>query len=158
MALTRWNPELSIAPVSELLPRFSQLRQGIDRLFDSFFGGDMLADTSFGAVWVPAVDIYEQDDAYIVKAELPGMKKEDVNITIHQNILTLRGERKEEGTSKDMQYIRAERNVGSFLRSFTLPSSVKTDKVEAVYKDGVLTITLPKVEEAKPKAIPVKAS
>jgi HSP20 family protein len=158
MTLTRWNPEVSVAPVSELLPRFSLLRQGIDRLFDSFFSGDTLADTSLGSYWMPAVDILEQDDAYVVKAELPGMKKEDVSITIHDNILTLRGERKDERSENSAQYHRVERIFGSFIRSFTLPSTVKMDKVEAVYKDGVLTITLPKSEEAKPKAIPVRGS
>ncbi len=163
MALTKWNPELSIAPMAELLPRFSQLRQELDRLMDSFFGGGIsrmlrgeLAGTDFSGFWMPAIDIYEQDDAYIVKAELPGVKKENVNITIHENVLTIRGERSEERTDKKAQYFRKERNVGSFMRSFTLPSSVKTDKIEAVYSDGVLTITLPKAEEAKPKAIPVK--
>lgn len=158
MTVTRRNPERSAVWVSDLLPRFSQRRRGIDRLFDSFFEGDMLASPGFDTVWMPAVDLHEKDDAYIVKVELPGMKKEDISITIHQNTLTLRGERREERTDNKAQYIRAERNVGSFLRSFTLPSSVKADKVEAVYRDGVLTITLPKAEETKPKAIPVKGS
>ncbi|GEM_PF-2522578 len=118
MTLTRRNPEVFVAPVSELRPRFSLFRQGIDRLFDSFFNGDTLADTSLGSYWMPTVDIFEQDDAYAVKAEFPGMKMEDVNITIHDNILALRGEeRMSEARARRSIIVLSAASLRSFVRS-----------------------------------------
>jgi HSP20 family protein len=104
------------------------------------------------------VDIREQNDAYLVEVELPGLSKDDVKITMENNILTVQGEKKQEKEEKRGNYHRTERVYGSFQRSFTLPSSVKNEKIEAQYKNGILTVTLPKVEEAKPKAIEVKVS
>jgi HSP20 family protein len=115
-------------------------------------------DGSLGSFWTPAVDIREQNDAYLVEVELPGLSKDDVKITMENNILTIQGEKKQEKEEKRGDYHRTERVYGSFQRSFTLPSSVKNDKIEAQYKNGILTVTLPKVEEAKPKAIEVKVS
>jgi HSP20 family protein len=107
-------------------------------------------------LWTPAVDVAEHEDAYQVKVELPGVSKDDVKITMQDNILTIRGEKKQEKESKNSNYHRVERSYGSFQRSFTLPTSVKHDKIEASYNDGILTIALPKAEEAKPKQIEVK--
>lgn len=107
---------------------------------------------------VAPVDVVENNEAYVIKAELPGISKNDVKITLHENVLTIKGEKKQEKEEKDRNFHRVERSYGSFERSFTLPSGVKDDKIEAAYKDGILTITLPKAEEAKPKEIEVKAA
>ena len=105
--------------------------------------------------WAPAVDIYEKASDVVLKAELPGVDPKDVDIRIENNVLTLKGERKLEGDVKRESYHRVERSYGSFTRSFTLPSTVDTSSVKADYKDGVLRITLPKREEAKPKQIQI---
>ncbi|MBM2839971.1 MAG: Heat shock protein, Hsp20 family [Bacteroidetes bacterium] len=118
---------------------------------------DILDDGSFGtSVWTPAVDVAENENEVQVKVELPGVSKDDVKITMQENILTIRGEKKQEKETKNSEYHRVERSYGSFQRSFTLPTNVKHDKIEASYNDGVLTVTLPKAEEAKPKQIEVK--
>jgi len=133
------------------------MQQEINRMFERFFRGGVLEDSDFlPTTWMPAVDLVEKDDEYVAKVELPGVHKDDVKITLQDNILTIRGEKKEEKESKDANYHRLERCYGSFQRSFTLPTSVRQDKVEAEYRDGVLTITLPKAEEAKRKQIEVK--
>ncbi|HTP79313.1 MAG TPA: Hsp20/alpha crystallin family protein [Bacteroidota bacterium] len=154
MTLIRWNPTRDLTAWS---PQFHNVRREMTRAFDNFFHGDVEDDGSFGlSLWTPAVDIKEQDDEYVVNVELPGVKKDEVKITIESNVLTIRGEKKEEKNSKEGNYQRVERSYGSFQRSFTLPSTVKSDKIEAAYNDGVLTVTLPKAEEAKPKQIEVK--
>lgn len=154
MSLIRWSPKRELAAwPSEL----SNVQREINRLFDNFFHGDVQADESFfSSVWTPAVDIAEQDDQYIVKVELPGVHKDDVKITLESNILTIRGEKKQEKEITEDNYHRVERSYGSFQRSFTLPTTVKADKIDAGVKDGILTVSLPKVEEAKPKQIEVK--
>lgn len=108
--------------------------------------------------WMPAVDIHETEDGYVVKADLPGMKREDIQIDLKDNTLQIKGEKKfEEKVSKD-NYIRTERAYGTFVRSFTLPHNVDPEKIKASYRDGVLELTLPKKEEAKPKQIKVEVS
>jgi len=154
MSLIRWNPtrELSTWPSD-----FFGVQREINRLFDNFFRGGMQDDGSYGlSYWTPAVDIAEHDDAYVVKVELPGVNRDDVKITMESNVLTIRGEKKEEKDVKKDDFHRMERMYGSFQRSFTLPSTVSNEKIDAVYKDGILSITLPKAEEAKPKQIEVK--
>ena len=144
MALVRWDPARELASME------------IDRLnnmFSNFLGGEGLART-----WVPPVDIYETDNhEVVIKAELPEMKREDISVTFENNVLTLKGERKLEQEVKRDSYQRIERRFGSFTRSFTLPSTVDASKINASYKDGVLTIRLPQREEAKPKQITVNA-
>jgi HSP20 family protein len=108
------------------------------------------------STWTPAADIAELENEYLVKLELPGVNKDDVGITVESNILTIRGEKKFEKDEKKDNFHRIERTYGSFERSFTLPSTIRTDKIDAVYKDGILTVSLPKAEEAKPKQIEVK--
>ncbi|HLH55146.1 MAG TPA: Hsp20/alpha crystallin family protein [Verrucomicrobiae bacterium] len=145
-------PQSGFAPGLEL----NRLRREIDRLFEDPFS--LLApSTSFFQNWTPAVDIYEDNDKYIVKTELPGMKREDIDVALDGNTLTISGERKEEEEKRQGESYRSERYFGRFQRSITLPTEVQTNKIEAAYKDGVLTVTLPKSEEAKPKQIPVKA-
>ena len=153
MSLVRWNParELATWP-SDLFG----IQREMNRMFDTMFRNDSRDDDSAFTAWTPAVDIAEHDDEFVAKVELPGVNKEDVKITIESNILTIRGEKKQEKETKKENYHRVERSYGSFQRSFTLPSTVKSDKIDAIYKDGVLQITLPKAEEAKPKQIEVK--
>jgi HSP20 family protein len=127
----------------------------MNRMFDGFFRGTNDEDCAISS-WTPAVDIAEHDNEYSVKVELPGVNKDDVKLTFENNILTIRGEKKQEKETKKENYHRVERSYGSFQRSFTLPAAVKADKIDASYKDGILTVSLPKAEEAKPKQIEVK--
>lgn len=133
------------------------LRNEIDRLFDDPFGV-LTPSTGFFEGWTPAVDVYDDKDKYVVRAELPGLKKEEINVSLDGNTLNISGERKQEDERKEGDNYRAERYFGRFQRSLTLPGGVDPSKVQASYKDGVLTVTLPKSEEAKPKQIQVKAS
>jgi HSP20 family protein len=112
---------------------------------------------SFGG-WHPPVDIYEDKDGVVLKAELPGMKKDDIDVRVENNVLTMNGQRKREQEVKEDGYYRCERSYGSFSRSFSLPTTVDVKKINASYKDGVLTVSLPKLEEAKPKQIDVKVA
>jgi HSP20 family protein len=105
--------------------------------------------------WAPPVDIYETEDAIVLKAELPGIDPEDVEVRVEDNTLYLKGERKYEKEVNEQNYHRIERSYGSFARSFTLPNSISAEKVKAEYKDGLLTLTMPKREEAKPKTIKI---
>lgn len=152
MFLTRWhNPE---TPAWPALDRLSSLREELDRLFTS-----PLADfsRSFQVLngWVPAVDLFEDKDNFTVRAELPGMKKEEIELSLHEGALSISGERKREEKSKHGESYREERFFGKFHRSVALPKAVAGEKVTAAYKDGILTITLPKAEEVKPKQIEV---
>ena len=135
------------------LGRLTDLRDEIDRLFEA-----PLARTSEFLGWTPAFDVYEDKDNFTVKAELPGMKREDINVSLHDGNLIVSGERQAETHSEGTEVYRAERFFGKFQRAVSLPATVAADKVKAAYKDGVLTITLPKAEEAKPKQIEVNVS
>jgi HSP20 family protein len=156
MTLTHWRkPEVTTwAPLWQL----STLRDEIDRLFEEPLAEFTRSSQQFLGGWLPAVDMYEDKDNIFVRAELPGMKKEEINISLHEGVLTLSGERKNEEKYKDAEMYRSERFVGRFQRTVSLPSAVLADKVHATYRDGMLTVTLPKSEEAKPKQIEVKAS
>ena len=133
------------------------MQREINKMFDTFFrGGAFEDDSSLATAWTPAADIAEHDDSYVVKAELPGLSRDDVKITVQDTILTIRGEKKQEKESKEANYHRVERSYGSFQRSFTLPTSIRNDKIDATFKDGILSITMPKAEEARPKQIDVK--
>jgi len=137
--------------------QLTDLRDEIDRLFET-----PLTELARGAQllsgWTPAVDVHEDKDNVYVKAELPGMKKEEIEVTLHEGTLSISGERKVENKVQNSEVYRAERFFGRFQRTVGLPSAVATDKVKAQYTDGVLTITLPKTEEAKPKQIDVNIS
>ena len=133
--------------------RLTDLRDEIDRFFEA-----PIARTSEFLGWAPAFDVYEEKDNFVVKAELPGMKKEDINVSLHDGDLIISGERKSETKSEGTEVYRAERYFGKFQRSVTLPAAVAAAKVKAEYRDGVLTVTLPKAEEAKPKQIEVSVS
>ncbi|HLG93822.1 MAG TPA: Hsp20/alpha crystallin family protein [candidate division Zixibacteria bacterium] len=122
----------------------------VDRLVSDIFGQDIFR---MAGEWVPQVDMSETKDELTVRAEVPGMDKESISVTLQDNVLILRGDRKQETEAKSATFHRKERSYGSFIRSFTLPTLVQEDKVKAAYKDGVLTITLPKAEEVRPKEI-----
>jgi HSP20 family protein len=115
---------------------------------------DWLAPTGAGAL---AVDVYETEDAVVVKSAIPGVKPEDIDISLTGDTLTIKGETKSEEEVKEENYVRREMRYGSFARTLSVPTSVVTDKAEAKFADGVLTLTLPKAEEVKPKAIQIKA-
>jgi len=124
-----------------------RLQREMNRAFDDFFRRDVTDDESFSTrTWFPNVDVVETDDRYEIRAELPGLKKDDVTITLNNSILTLRGEKKSETEKKGANYHRIERSFVTFERSFALPGTVKSDSIEAKYADGVLTLTLPKTE------------
>ncbi|HEC79295.1 MAG TPA: Hsp20/alpha crystallin family protein [candidate division WOR-3 bacterium] len=129
------------------------LRADMDRFFKSFFSGFPEEKEGF---WSPVIDIEEDNENYIVKAELPGMKKEDIKVTVRDNVLSISGERKQEKETKDKTFHRIERSYGKFSRTISLPSTVDSNKIKATYKDGVLNITLPKLEEEKPRQIDVE--
>lgn len=147
MMLARWNP----------WREFGSLQNRINRIFDdtlrdlSPFDGEEIER----GTWAPAVDIYESNDSYSVKVDLPGISKDDIQVDLHDSTLTIKGEKKfEDEVSRD-NYLRMERAYGTFVRSFTLPKSVDADKIQAKYKEGVLELTIPKKEEAKPRQIKV---
>jgi len=152
MTLTRWHrPELSWSPFRQL----SSLRDEIDRLFEAPLSCLTELSQPFSGGWVPALDLYEDKDNYVVKMELPGMNKEGIDISLHDGVLSVSGERKDEQKHEDAETYRSERFFGRFQRSITLPASVDGSKVNASYQEGILTITLPKAEEAKPKQITI---
>ncbi len=143
------NPELSTrSPLSNLRDQFG-------RLFEVAFNERQ--PESFND-WSPALDAFEDKDKYVVSLEVPGLKKEEIKVVVHDGVLTVSGERKFEKETKEGTVHRAERTYGKFSRSVTLPAAVKADQVAASYKDGVLTVEVPKAEEAKPKSIEIKIS
>lgn len=128
-------------------------RYGIDRVFDRFFGANQMVGP-----WVPAVDVRETKDAIEVVAELPGMRSDDVEVNVENNVLTISGEKKQEVTegTPESEYHLVERRCGRFERSFTLPRSVDADKIAARFEHGLLTVTLPKAEAAKPRRVEIR--
>lgn len=145
-SLTRWNPTRG----------YVTGRDPFARLFESFFGEDLLpSEDVSNRAWMPAVNIRETDAAFLVEAELPGLTKKDIEITLENNLLKLSGERRFEKDTKEENYHRVERQYGTFLRTFSLPSQVDSNAVKATFKEGVLTIEVPKAEEAKPRKIAI---
>ncbi len=145
MTLVRWRPFRDIVSVQDEMNRlFNSLMSPSDRV-------------SGVEEWIPAVDISETDDSFLVTADVPGMKAEDIKITVANNTLTLKGEKKNVREDKKENYHRIERSYGSFERTFALPSGVESENIRAKYKDGVLELRLPKTKEAKPQEIKVEA-
>lgn len=129
-----------------------------NRLFEPFFRSFALDDdASLPATWTPAVDVIEDKEKIIVRAEVPGMKRDEIGIEYSDGVLSLRGERSFEKTSEERNYHRIERSYGSFVRTFTLPRGVDQERIAAEYRDGILEITVPKREEAKAKRIEITA-
>lgn len=140
----------SLSPIEQL----NVLREEINRLFEAPLSR-LFSPTEFFRGWLPPLDMREDKDNFIVSVELPGMKKEDIQVMVHEGVLTISGERKREYQVEDEGVYRSERYYGKFHRTVTLPKPIKEDQIKATYKDGVLTIILPKTEEAKPKQIEV---
>ncbi len=132
----------------------ARMRDEMDSLFRRFL--DDFETPLWGGSWLPALDVAERDDAFLVKAELPGMKNDDIDISVQGNVLSISGEKKESAEEKDKNYYHVERRFGSFRRDVTLPAGVDANKIEADYRDGVLTVVLPKSESAKPRRIKIK--
>ena len=154
MVLVRWSPT-RWDPFGEL----PVLQERMNRLFEDLFPITRKGEEELNVgTFYPAVDICEGDKDIILKAELPGIKKKDVHLELNDGVITLKGGRKFEKEDKRDNYHRIERCYGNFHRSFTLPSAVDRDKIKATYKDGILEVTLPKMEEAKPKSIPVEVN
>ena len=144
--ITRWDPFRNV----------STLQEQVNRLFeDSFFRGRV--DKSSLAAWTPAVDIYEDGNQMVIKADLPDVNEKDIEVRLENNTLSIRGERKFEKKVSEENYLRVERAYGSFSRTFSLPSTVDAEHINAEYRNGVLTVTLPKREESKPRQIKVSA-
>lgn len=142
--VVRWDP------IREMM----QLRRSMDRIMDESLGNGSNWDEPMR--WALPVDVVESEDAYFVKASLPGVKPDDINITYDNHILTLSTEIQAEEEKKEERYLLRERRYGSFTRSITLPNQVDASKIEASYDDGVLTLTLPKAEEMKPRRIQIQ--
>ena len=152
MSIIRYQPPQTLGFSG--LDRLSNLRDELDTLFEMPFWSSLGRQSQLFSGWSPALDLYQNNDNVIARVELPGMRKEDIEISLHDGMLTINGERKSE-TSEGEKAERTERYVGKFRRSVSLPTQVDTNKVTANYRDGILTVTLPKAEEAKPKQIKV---
>lgn len=145
MTITRWDPFRDI----------TTLQGRINRLFgDSLSRANGETDTVYGT-WVPPVEIFEKEDNLVLRAEIPGMNQKDIELQVENGTLMLRGEKRYDKDVKEQQVHRGERYYGTFMRSFSLPTTVDTEKIRANYKDGVLEVVLPKAETAKPKRIEI---
>jgi HSP20 family protein len=135
---------------------FGTLAYNIDRVFDEMFTGRPMVESEVG--WVPRADVHEQDHAFVVQLDLPGVEKDNVKVKFEDNTLVVSGERKYESTTDEKSFHRVERIYGSFTRSISVPKDIDSEKISASFKNGVLEITLPKTNEVKPKEIEIKVS
>ncbi|HTA51510.1 MAG TPA: Hsp20/alpha crystallin family protein [Candidatus Acidoferrum sp.] len=145
-SITRWDTYSGL----------SGLQEQVNRLFESSFS--RRADNSAVTTWAPAVDIFETENELVVKADLPDVNEKDIDVRVENNMLTVRGERKFEEKAEKENYLRVERTYGTFSRSFRLPNTVNNETIQADYKNGVLTVTLPKRAESKPKQVKVNVT
>ena len=146
MAITRWNPYSELASMQDQM----------NHLFKDLWGGRNREGVEYGA-WIPAVDLREEQKQYVIEADLPGVNKDDIDINVENNVLTISGERHFSNEEKKDSYHRIERTYGKFMRSFTLPSRVSSGKVSATFKDGILEVVIPKTEDAQPKKIKIQS-
>ena len=147
--MTQWNPAGEAAT----------LNQRMERLFDEMLGRGLwrtAEERPLRGTWVPAINILEREDAIVIQADLPGLKAEDVEVTVEEGVLSIRGDRKLEETHEGETYHRVERLYGAFERTFSLPNSVDTSKIDARFKNGEMLLTLPKREESKPRSVKIK--
>ncbi len=144
--LSRWEPFRGI----------SSLQEQVNRLFENRFAS--CAEEQTLTAWAPAVDVYETENELVIKADLPEISEKELDVRVENNMLTIRGERRFEQKVKEENYLRMERAYGSFSRSFSLPNTVNTEAVKAEYKEGVLTLTLPKRAELKPKQVKINVT
>jgi HSP20 family protein len=147
MSITRWDPFQNLAT----------LQDQVNRLFEAPLAGRRAENSNLTA-WAPAVDIYETENELVIKADLPDINERDLDVRVENNMLTIRGERKFEQKVKEDNYLRIERTYGSFSRSFSLPTTVNTESIHAEYKNGVLTVQLPKRAESKPRQVKVNVT
>jgi HSP20 family protein len=145
MSVTRWDPFQDL----------QAFREEMNRTFSRWFGREDQEERP-APRWAPALDVVESSDAYHIDVEVPGLRPEDIDVTVDQGMLTVQGERRSEQETRDRQYHRIERRYGVFRRSITLPSHVDADRVDATYDNGVLRLTVPKIEAAQPKRITVQ--
>lgn len=148
MELVRWEPFNGL----------DRIQSQINTFFDEAFGRSRAYPTSATSAWYPLVDILESRDAYLIRAELPGMKKEDINLELRDGAVTLSGERKFDEPAAGVEYHRAERVAGKFFRSFYLPQTIKQEDMRATYRDGILELHVPKADDAKPKQIAISVN
>lgn len=146
MALVRWEP------VREL----TSLQNDMNRLFNTFFDTPTTGNGDTARRWIPAMDVVETDDHFVLKADLPGLAEEDVNVEVEDNVLTVSGERKAEHEDKRDGYVRVERSYGSFRRSLTLPEGIDPEAVSASFDKGVLEVRIPKPEQRKPRRVAIQ--
>lgn len=145
-SITRWDPFRNLA----------SLQEQVNRLFEGNLSHER--DQSALTAWSPSVDVYETENDLVIKADLPEVIEKDIDVRVENNMLTIRGERKLEQRVKEENYLRMERSCGFFTRSFSLPNTVNTEQIQAQYSDGVLTVTLPKRAESKPKQVKINVS
>jgi HSP20 family protein len=146
MNLVRWNPS----------GEMTAMQNRINRMLNTpYWRADRMDDDTAMGRWNPAVDLYEKDDHFVIKAELPGVDKKDISIDLKDRVLTLSGERLFENEVTEENYYRRERSYGKFQRAFTLPADVDSDKIKAEFKDGLLQIEVPKPEQQKPKQVTI---
>ena len=154
MAIVRFNAVRDLLNVER---EFNRMFKSFDDRF-GFLKKEENGDEYENAVWMPLTDVYEDKDDYKIKADLPGIKKEDVKISFSDGKLSISGERKQEEKTKNAKYHRIERTFGKYYRSFTVPKEIKEDKIKADFKDGQITVTIPKAEEVKPKEIAIEVN
>jgi HSP20 family protein len=152
MAIVRWNPARELLNIER---EFGRVFNNFEKRFGFGNGGDEVEEYE-NAVWSPLTDISENKNNFILKMDLPGISKNDLKISYSDGQLNISGERKQEKEDKDSKYHRLERSYGKYFRSFTLPAIIQEDRIDAEFKDGQLTITVPKAEEAKPKELEIK--
>ena len=148
MALVRWEP----------LRELNTIQGEVNRLFNTFFDTPVTAAEGVGRRWIPAMDLVEGEDHYVLRADLPGLGEDDVSIEVEDNVLTVSGERKAEHEERNEGYHRVERAYGAFARSLTLPEGVDPEAVEARFDRGVLEVRIPKPEERKPRKVAISVS
>ena len=141
----------------EPFQELARMRRDMDRLWDSFFEDrPMVRRGDWMGEWLPSLDLLETKNEFVIKAEVPGMTPKDIDISLAEGVLTIRGEKKQEKEEKEENYHFVERSYGSFSRSIRLPGEVQSEKIKAAYKDGILRVTLPKTEETKKKEVKIK--
>lgn len=145
-SLTTWKP----------LQDIFSTRRDIDRIFDNFFGNHGVSHSRTDSAWAPPVDVVDAEDHVEFHAEVPGLSEDDVHVSVTENVLTIKGEKKSESEDKNTGYHLVERNYGQFQRSFSLPKNLRTDDIDASFKNGVLSISVPKTKKEEAKEIPIR--
>ena len=146
-SITAWKPFQNFFPTSREL----------DRVFDNVFGNPAISRSTANNTWAPPIDVVDADDHVEFRAEVPGLSENDVQVSITENVLTIKGEKKSESVDKNVDYHVVERSYGQFQRSFGLPKNLRTDDIDASFKRGVLTISVPKIKKEQAKEIPIRA-